>query len=155
MPIKAILATGDRLVGGGVRSFDAVIEELIGAASNEIQIAAYSFDPSFVGILKDIARKSRSGIRVTLITRAISAQHQIVQAALKSLAEEQAVFEFPDSSNGRLHMKVLVVDRNDAVIGSANFTAGGLVNNHELGVWLTGPEAWQVSNLLDQLIVTR
>ncbi len=29
MPLKAILATGDRLVGSGVRSFDGAIEELI------------------------------------------------------------------------------------------------------------------------------
>ncbi len=152
MPLKAILATGDRLVGGGVRSFESVIEELIGAARSEIQIAAYSFDPSFVRILENLVHIGRTGVGITIITRAISAQHSKVQTALKRLSEEQRVFEFPDSPTGRLHMKVLVVDRDNAIVGSANFTMGGLVSNHELGVWLTGPEAWQIGALLDRLI---
>lgn len=152
MPLKAILATGDRLVGSGVRSFDGVIEELIRNARSEIQIAAYSFDSSFAGVLEEIVCKSSAGVSVTIITRSIASQHPKVRAVLKSQAQNLKVFEFPDSPNGRLHMKVLVVDRDNAVIGSANFTAGGLMSNHELGVWLTGPEAWQVSKLLDKLV---
>jgi len=151
MPLKAILATGDRLVGGGVRSFEQVIEELIRAARSEIQIAAYSFDRSFVGVLESLWHLGSAGVTITVVTRAISVQHPEVQVALKKLHESQTVIEFPDSPAGRLHMKVLVVDRENAVIGSANFTMGGLVSNHELGVWLTGPEAWKVGMLLDRL----
>ncbi|MEM3402430.1 MAG: phospholipase D family protein [Candidatus Hadarchaeales archaeon] len=153
MPVKAILATGDLLVGGGVRSFESVIMDLIRAARSEIQIAAYSFDLSFVSVLEELSHIGKTGVRITIVTRAISTQHPKVQTALKRLAEDQRVVEFPDSPTGRLHMKVLVIDRNSAIVGSANFTMGGLISNHELGVWLTGQEAWQIGSLLDRLVV--
>lgn len=153
MPVKAILATGDRLVGGGVRSFESVIIDLIRSARSEIQIAAYSFDPSFVGVLEELSHIGKTGVRITIVTRAIPTQHPKVRTALKRLAEDQRVVEFPDSPAGRLHMKVLVIDRNNAIVGSANFTMGGLISNHELGVWLTGQEAWQIGSLLDRLVV--
>lgn len=37
----------------------------------------------------------------------------------------------------KLHTKLYIIDDNNAIIGSANFTAGGFKNNHELSLLLT------------------
>ena len=57
-------------------------------------------------------------------------------------------------ANGRqLHAKVIVVDRKGAVIGSANFSWGGMVANYEVGVLIDGYEAWKMAKLIDELLV--
>lgn len=151
MPVRSILATGERLVGAGVRSFEPVMMELIEGAVSEVQIAAYRFDPSFVGVLELLLERGVRGVETTVVTRDIAGQHRRVQAALGKLARTQRVVEFPDREHSLLHMKVLVADRREALLGSANFTMGGLVSNYELGVWLNGDEAWQISRLVDLL----
>lgn len=50
-----------------------------------------------------------------------------------------------------LHAKVIVVDENSALIGSANFTAGGLRNNIEIGVRLTGAPVSEITRLVSRL----
>lgn len=49
------------------------------------------------------------------------------------------------------HAKAIVVDGDTALIGSANFTTGGLKNNVELGVRLTGSIASQIEELTAKL----
>jgi len=50
-----------------------------------------------------------------------------------------------------LHAKVVVVDREKAVLGSANFSWGGMSAHYEVGVLLEGPEAWTLSKLVDDV----
>lgn len=45
------------------------------------------------------------------------------------------------------HAKAIVVDGDTALIGSANFTTGGVKNNIELGIRLTGAVASQIEQL--------
>lgn len=49
------------------------------------------------------------------------------------------------------HAKVITIDGNVALLGSANFTAGGLRNNIELGVRVTGALAADIDRLVDRL----
>ena len=50
-----------------------------------------------------------------------------------------------------LHAKVVVIDREKAVLGSANFSWGGMSGNYEIGVLLEGREAWTLSKLVDDV----
>lgn len=50
-----------------------------------------------------------------------------------------------------LHAKVVVVDRKKAVLGSANFSWGGMAAHYEIGVLLEGDEAWTLSKLVDDV----
>lgn len=40
---------------------------------------------------------------------------------------------------GKLHAKIYLVDRKEAIITSANLTKGGLDDNYEAGIWLRDP----------------
>jgi phosphatidylserine/phosphatidylglycerophosphate/cardiolipin synthase-like enzyme len=62
------------------------------------------------------------------------------------------VVDFSDPEGSLLHAKVLVMDRKKAVFGSANFSWGGMVANHEVGVLLEGNSAWTLATLIENLI---
>jgi hypothetical protein len=47
------------------------------------------------------------------------------------------------------HAKVLLVDRNEGYVGSANLTAAGLGRHVEIGVELSGPQVDELARLLD------
>jgi cardiolipin synthase len=51
----------------------------------------------------------------------------------------------------QLHAKVIVVDRNKAVIGSANFSWNGMYGNYEIGLLLKGQHAWKLAKVIDVL----
>jgi cardiolipin synthase len=148
-----IVATGERLVGHGVRSFDAVVRELLADARREIQVAAYRFDRSALPLLQALEDAAERGIRVTVVADTLDDQPEPVRAVLQRWLRRgnPAVVDFRASSGSLLHAKVLVADRARALVGSANFTWGGLVTNHEIGVLVEGDGAWTIARMLDAL----
>ena len=50
-----------------------------------------------------------------------------------------------------MHAKVIVADRATTLIGSANFTTGGLSSNIELGLLVSGPVARVICELVEAL----
>jgi phosphatidylserine/phosphatidylglycerophosphate/cardiolipin synthase-like enzyme len=72
----------------------------------------------------------------------------------KLSCKEQKCFE---SNGGKifqiqtLHAKVIVADRKKAILGSANFSWGGMSSHYEIGVLLEGKDAWTLSELVDEI----
>lgn len=72
----------------------------------------------------------------------------------KVICKEKECFE---SNGGKLfqrkmlHAKVVVVDREKALLGSANFSWGGMSAHYEVGVFLEGTEAYTLSKLVDDV----
>ena len=67
--------------------------------------------------------------------------------------QEFAIFSYDHENDlANLHAKVVVVDRAQALIGSANFSERGLANNYELGMVVSGSDAVEVARPLDILI---
>jgi len=148
-----LLATGERLVGEGVRAFDAVIAGLLETARREIQIAIYRIDASALPLLDLLEQAAAREVRILILVSALEDQPAPVRERLESMGRRPRVrvVDFRRAAGGLLHAKVVLVDRERAVIGSANLTWGGLVANHELGVLIEGPEAWEIGRLLDRL----
>ena len=148
-----LLATGERLVGEGVRAFDAVIAGLLETARREIQIAIYRIDASALPLLDLLEQAAAREVWILILVSALEDQPAPVRERLESMGRRPRVrvVDFRRAAGGLLHAKVVLVDRERAVIGSANLTWGGLVANHELGVLIEGPEAWEIGRLLDRL----
>jgi phosphatidylserine/phosphatidylglycerophosphate/cardiolipin synthase-like enzyme len=150
-----VVATGERLVGRGIRSFDAVIRELLAGARREVQLAAYRFDASALPLLEALEQTAARGISVTVLVDSIDGQPGPVRKVMRTWCERgrpQVIdFRLISGEGGRLHAKVVVTDRTRALVGSANFTWGGLVTNHEVGVLLDGDAAWMIARMLDAL----
>jgi len=151
-----ILVTGRRLMGSGFRAIEPVVEELIRSARSEIHIAAYLFTGSLGAIFGLLAEALEKGVRVTMVINRIDRQPSEVRTWLVSLGEKfphARIVDFSDAQGSDLHAKVIVADRQEAVVGSANLTWGGMVANHEIAVLLRGKDAWYLASLIETLSV--
>jgi cardiolipin synthase len=149
-----ILATGSDLVGDDIRGFEPVVEELIRDAREEIQMLAYILTPSAGAILSLLLEASERGVMVTVIVNRKDSQEQSVRTWLDKAGRSRPrinVLDFSDARGSQLHAKVIVADRKRAVVGSANFSWGGLVTNYEIGVLLEGEVVWVLAGLVDRL----
>ncbi|MGH7900681.1 MAG: phospholipase D-like domain-containing protein [Thermodesulfobacteriota bacterium] len=149
-----ILATGPAFIKEGIRGTEPVIEDLLRQAQNEIQIMAYLFSPNAKKILKLIEKALARGIKTTIIVNKLELHDERIKKHLSRLKDEFShlkIIDFKDKKGGQLHAKVLVVDRKKAVLGSANFSWGGMTKNYEIGVLVEGQPAWKLAKLVDDL----
>ena len=65
--------------------------------------------------------------------------------------QNESGHSFTNWATGFLHAKTIVKNRNEMVVGSANFTKGGMQNYYELGVHIKGIECEEVATMIDKL----
>jgi cardiolipin synthase len=153
-----LLATGPDLLRADVRAVEPVIEEIIQDASQEIQVMAYVLTAQAERMLGLLERAAQRGLKVTIIVNQLEAQDPTIQRRLRSMAKNQRsmmLVDFRDPEGRQLHAKAIVADRRKAVIGSANFSWGGMVTNFEIGVLVEGEAAWKLADLVDFVATTR
>lgn len=154
-PGLRIAVTGTAWMGGGVGSVQTTIEELLDMADSEIQIAVYEITGGADEFLDRLRACLARGVRVTMIINRYDDKPPSIRQRLQDLAGRFPQFEIldfrPKNNTEDLHAKILVVDRNEALVGSANLTWKGLVGNHELAVVVSGSAASVIAKLLDKL----
>lgn len=149
-----VLVTGRLFDDTGLRSIGPVIEDLIRSARSEVLMLAYLLSESAVPIVRLLESAVQKGIPLTLVVNDLETLPQTLKTRLDSLKQDYRhanILEFKGLKVEQLHAKVLVVDRKKALVGSANFTWGGLVTNHEIAVLLDGNPAWHLGNLIAKL----
>lgn len=149
-----ILATGPELIRKGIRGIEPVMEEIIMQACKEIQIMAYLFTSNALHILDLIENAARRGIKISIVVNELQSQDPTITLKLRRMTEDfphVRVFDFTDPKKKQLHAKIIVVDRKKAVVGSANFSWGGMYSNYEVGLLIEGPSAWKLAEIVDHL----
>jgi cardiolipin synthase len=149
-----ILVTGEKLTGKGFRAFQPAIEELIVTSHQEIHMAVYIFTPSAIQILHLLTRMAEKGIKLTLVINQIESQPAEIRtwiAETRNRFPHARIVDFFDLKGGHLHAKVIVGDRKKAIVGSANFSWGGMVANYEFGVMFDDDSAWKLAAAIDDL----
>lgn len=154
MSAAQIIVTGRFFTGQGLRAAEPVIQELVTSAREEIQILAYLISESAIPLLQLLRGSVERGVKLTLILNNYDGCSQSVKDELVSLQRfgYAKVMNFNDPQGSLLHAKVLIADRKRAIFGSANFSWGGLVANHEIGVLLEGDPAWALAGIIDSLV---
>ena len=148
-----VLATGQKFLKHGLRGTGPVIEDLISGATDEIHMLAYIVTPHAKHVLDLLEAALERGVRITIVANRLTGQSPAVVSRFKRLSKAYRYFHVADFDmpKGELHAKVIVADRKRAVVGSANFSFGGMTKNYEIGVRLEGREAWKLSKLIDSL----
>jgi phosphatidylserine/phosphatidylglycerophosphate/cardiolipin synthase-like enzyme len=149
-----ILGTGPEFVRKGIRGVEPVVEETISGATREIQIMSYVFTSSAVRILDLIEQVARRGINVCMIVNDLQSQDAIIKSKLRAIAKDLPhvrIFNFQNPEKRQLHAKIVVVDRKKAIVGSANFSWGGMFGNYEVGLLVEGDSAWKLGEIVDSL----
>ena len=160
-----IIATGIEFVNKGFKGTKPEIERVIKNARETIHVLIYAFGPEAEGLwdmLDDILGK---GKHVTIVVNDLSRldddnpHEKKVKDRLYGLNNQfgktnfvLADFKKPD---GWMHAKVIVVDREKMVIGSANLSKGGLKNHYEMGVLIEGEEAGMVAKIIQQTSINK
>jgi phosphatidylserine/phosphatidylglycerophosphate/cardiolipin synthase-like enzyme len=149
-----ILATGQELISKGVRGFEPVMEETVRSAAKEIQVLAYLMTrnaSNFVDLLESAADR---GIKVTLVVNRLQEQDSLIRERLARISARHPhfrVMNFSDRKGRQLHAKIIVVDRKKALVGSANFSWGGMFSNYEIGLLIQGRPAWKLASVVDRM----
>ena len=150
MTVTEILATGPDLVKIGLRGIEPVIEEIIMEANQEIQLLVYVFTPKAIHLLKLLEHSLERGIDVTIVINSLSKQNETIKTELnllKSKYDHLKIINLFEAENHYLHAKLVVVDRKKAVVGSANFTWGGMYGNYEVGLLVEGEQVWKLAEI--------
>lgn len=152
MNTATILATGKDILIEGVRGTESAIRDIIRGADSEIHIMAYVISSHATWLLDDLQDALERGVAITLVINRLQMQDASVRDRLREWDRAHSHFTLCDYNvRGRyVHAKTVVVDRNLAVIGSANFSWHGTAANCEIGVLLEGKEAWVLSKIVDK-----
>ena len=165
--------TGPDVAGSEVRRTDAVVREIIASAEEELLIVGYWLVTStaqvreLIGLLVE---KARLGVQVRFVFdsgeksqgsdnfEALNGQWppelQGAPRRVFSWSEglTTATTKTGEHYDRKLHAKVIVADRHDALVTSANLTHAGLLENLEMGLRIQGPMARAVVKHFDLLI---
>ena len=165
--------TGPEVQGSEVRRTEAVVSEIIANAQREILIVGYWLVTStdqIRALLASLRQKALSGVHIRFVfdpgeksqgSDNFTALNELwppdlkeAQRSVFSWSEglEKATGKSGDHYDRKLHAKVIVADRHDALVTSANLTRAGLLENLEMGLRIQGPMAGAVVRHFDLLI---
>ncbi|MEW6277563.1 MAG: phospholipase D-like domain-containing protein [Candidatus Eremiobacterota bacterium] len=151
----ALAVTGLAWMKGRAASIDRVLSEMLLRCRQELLIVSYSFTEGAEEFLTMLEDRLRDGIRVKVVINRLSRQPPVVISRLTALLaaypRQVELFDFshPDTE---LHAKVVVSDRREALVGSANLSYRGLVRNYELAVRIEGATAVATARAIDALV---
>ena len=145
------VATGEKWIGYGVRSFQSIIHELISKASNELVMTVYVI--TSMDIVDDLrnALERGVGVEIYLYSEEKQEENDAVLSILK-LKDEFDYLKLYRIKEEMLHAKVLATDGYKVLSGSANFTFSGMFKNYELGFLVNDSTiAMQILTLIKRL----
>jgi hypothetical protein len=155
----SLVVTDPELAGSGARFTGAVVREMCDAARSEVFVAGFAIAAGS-GLENHLARAAARGCRVVVVAGAWRAGEDGagVNVVLRDWPEhlpkpECYVHERADL--GAMHIKALIVDSADMLVGSANFTFSAVRNNFELGIRVRGMAARHARNFLETMTRTR
>jgi hypothetical protein len=164
-PDIEIAWTGPEAEGPLVRPTRLVIEEMLRGVreTGEVLLVGYAFTAPKGSAMADVitlleeATRKQAGITLVLHKREDGPDNPIIAQLWDASVKKPRIMTWNPPSDHpytKLHAKVLIVDRVEMLVGSANFTFLGLESNLELGLRVRGPQAAAVAERFDRLIAS-
>jgi len=139
-----------------VRATFATMIEMVHEAHKEVVIVGYVFTSGASEFVRRVSEARQRGLAVTIIGNRM-------QRAISGLRElwgpgpSPAVYgwEGDDADEmASLHAKLMICDRQTALVTSANFSLHGLHENIEIGLRVRSPSVARLSDFVRQLIAS-
>jgi len=139
------------------RHTEQVVREMVQGARSELVIAGFAITESG-GLARLLAEASARTVRIVLLCGDWRPQDgpdtlELVAQSWPAGVRSPEVFHYSDTAGGSaMHIKCVIADGTDLLVGSANFTRGGMRNNFELGIRARGALAHSARLLVDEFI---
>ena len=152
-----LVATLPQGTPGLARPTESVVREMVNSATKEVILLGYEFTDSKTVEL--LAQAGARGVDVLVICdrgRGVAAR---IRESWPDGCQAPRLFHDRERSDGAhfasMHAKCLLVDNDDLLVTSANFTFHGLHGNIEIGVRLTGALAGEARKIFSHLVEAR
>jgi phosphatidylserine/phosphatidylglycerophosphate/cardiolipin synthase-like enzyme len=152
-----VVVTGLAWMGSGISSIETAMEQIFREADREVLITSYSISNAADLVMDWFETALARGVLIRTMINRIHAQPAEVIARLESLYKAYPhfyLYDFIDEQEYDLHAKVIVADRRLALVGSSNLSRRGLLNNHELALFVQGKPAEQIASAIDKLLLS-
>lgn len=148
------VVTGLSWMNMGVRSVQSALKDLLLGANQEILLCAYSVTGGADEILEELENSLKRGVQLKGVFNRFYHQNPEIQEYFLYLVSNYSycqIYNF-NHPHQELHSKLIVVDRQISLIGSANLSLRGMKYNYELGVIVNGTEVITISKCFDNLL---
>ena len=165
VPATQVAWTGPKVEGSFLRATREVVREILREARMELLVVGYWIAARDDGegiieeIIDSLAEAVGRGVSVTVIVDERLRpdgrdNRRILMSAWPPRVTRPKILTWrlpPDDQHLKLHAKVLVADRRDALITSANLTSYAMDRNMEMGVRIIGHPALDIARHFDLL----
>jgi phosphatidylserine/phosphatidylglycerophosphate/cardiolipin synthase-like enzyme len=144
----------------GLRTTGGVAREIVTQCKQSLLLVGYSVtvDPALTGLaaqtIEAIARAAERGVLVTAVLHK-DVNRQALLQAWRPGVRRPSLFRWVDSDRDEMaaiHAKLLIGDRHDALVTSANLTYHGLQGNLEMGLHVKGRPGAEIHDRFFDLI---
>ncbi|WP_141213090.1 phospholipase D-like domain-containing protein [Brevibacillus laterosporus] len=147
-----IVATVPLDLDNDFRRTVGVLREHILKAEKSILITGYSISEFAFEIIDLLVQKSRDGVRVRFFL-----DKDVDVTVFKDRFKKQDTFKVyqykTTQVNSALHAKVIILDKQSALISSSNLSYNGIINNIEIGSMIKGGHVFKLEALFDELLL--
>jgi cardiolipin synthase len=152
-----VVVSGSSWMGGGFGAIESALRTLFARADDEVIIVTYAISGAATALFQLFSTVLQRGVRIRMLINRYNEQHQAVRNELERLQRQypkllQLYTFVPPHDQADLHAKIIIIDRKYALVGSANLSVRGLIDNHELGLVLEGAAVTDIARAVDRLL---
>jgi len=150
-----VVVTGIDWMGGGVGSIESAMRQLFQDAKQEILLTVYAVTSGADMLFEWLEMALSRGVDIKMIVNRLNEQTPVVNSKLHYLDSTYPHFHLYDFTSVEyvdLHAKLIVIDRQKAMVGSSNLSKRGLLTNYELALTVEGIAATEIASVVDRLI---
>ena len=145
-----------------IRTTGGVARDVINGCAEQLLVVGYSVttDAALAGLaartVAAMGAAAARGVVVTALLHRDETNRSAMLAAWTPSAPRPRFYTWPDQPGdamAKMHAKVLVADKRDALVTSANLTYHGFVGNVEMGLRVSGAPAKTVADVFEQLMI--
>lgn len=150
-----VVVTGIDWMGGGVGSIESAMRQLFQGAKREILLTVYAITSGADMLFDWLEMALSQGVEIKMVVNRLDEQTPVVNNKLRYLDSAYPhfhLYNFTSDEPVDLHAKLIVVDRQKAIVSSSNLSRRGLLTNYELALTVEGKTATEIASVVDRLI---
>jgi phosphatidylserine/phosphatidylglycerophosphate/cardiolipin synthase-like enzyme len=151
----SVAVTGTDWMGGGIGSIESAMEQLFREARYEILLTVYAASSSADRLFEWLELALGRGVETKMVVNRLDEQQASVINQLYVLNRAYPhfrLYSFMAENTIDLHAKLIVADRQKAIVGSSNLSRRGFLTNYELALVLEGQTASTIAGAIDRLL---